>query len=72
MNRISGAMSGAESTYGPTKTNRRDYEIAKEEFEAVHGQLRRLIEADFVKLQKDLETAGVPWTSGRPIPRLEE
>ncbi|MHC4372312.1 MAG: hypothetical protein ACYSW8_32305, partial [Planctomycetota bacterium] len=33
MNRISSAMSGAGSTYGPTKTNRQDFEIAKEEFE---------------------------------------
>ncbi|UCD95465.1 MAG: glycosyl hydrolase [Candidatus Zixiibacteriota bacterium] len=72
MNRINGAMSGAGSTYGPTKTNRQDYEIAKEEFESVRGQAKRLIETDFVNLQKDLETAGVPWTSGRPIPRLEE
>jgi len=72
MNRISGAMSGAGSTYGPTKTNRQDYEIAKEEFEAVHAKAKRLIEADFVKLQKDLETAGVPWTSGRPIPQLKK
>ncbi len=71
-NRISMAMSTAGSTYGPTKTNRRDYEIAKEEFEGISGQLKRLIESDFVKLQKDLEAAGVPWTSGRPIPRLEE
>jgi hypothetical protein len=71
-NRLSTAMSTAGSTYGPTKTNRKDYEIAKEEFEDIYGRLKQLIETDFVKLQKDLETAGVPWTPGRPIPRLEE
>jgi hypothetical protein len=72
MNRISTAMSSTGSTYGPTKTNRQDYEIAKEEFEAVYSRAKRLIETDFGKLQKDLETAGIPWTSGRPIPKLEE
>jgi photosystem II stability/assembly factor-like uncharacterized protein len=72
MNRISSAMSGARTTYGPTKTNRQDFEIAKEEFEAVHGQVKRLVEGDFVNLQKKLEAAGLPWTAGRPIPKLDE
>ena len=72
MNRISSAMSGTGSTYGPTKTDRQDFEIAKEEFEGVLGQVKRLIEGDFVNLQKNLETAGIPWTAGRPIPQLKE
>ncbi|MHC4699944.1 MAG: WD40/YVTN/BNR-like repeat-containing protein [Planctomycetota bacterium] len=72
LNRISSAMSGAGSTHGPTKTNRQDFEIAKEEFEAVLGRTKRLIEGDFVNLQKDLEAAGLPWTAGRPIPQLKK
>lgn len=72
MNRISSAMNGAGSTYGPTKTDKQDFEIAKEEFESVLGQVKRLIEGDFVNLQKNLEAAGVPWTSGRPIPQPKE
>ncbi|MEA3224579.1 MAG: glycosyl hydrolase, partial [Planctomycetota bacterium] len=71
-NRASSAMSAAGSTYGPTKTHRQDYEIAKEQFEAVHGQVKKLIEGDFVKLQRNLEAAGLPWTAGRPIPQLKE
>ena len=65
-------MSGADTTYGPTKTNRQDFEIAKEEFEAVHGQAKRLVEGDFVNLQKELEAAGLPWTAGRPVPQLDK
>ncbi|UCF14928.1 MAG: hypothetical protein JSW59_16080, partial [Phycisphaerales bacterium] len=71
-NRVNSAMSGAGSTYGPTKTQRADYQIAKEQFEAELGQIKRLIEEDFVNLQRNLEAAGVPWTSGRPIPQLKE
>ena len=71
-NRVNSAMSGAGSTYGPTKTQRQDYEIAKQEFEAVLGKVKRLIEGDFVNLQRNLEAAGLPWTSGRPIPQLKK
>ncbi|MHC4435435.1 MAG: hypothetical protein ACYTBS_26700 [Planctomycetota bacterium] len=71
-NRVNSAMSGAGSTYGPTKTQRADYQIAKEQFEAELGQVKRLIEGDFVNLQRNLDAAGVPWTSGRPIPQLKE
>ncbi len=72
MGRISSALSTLGSTHGPTQTQQRDYEIAKEEFEETISRIKRAIEEDFVKLQKDLETAGVPWTSGRPIPTLKE
>ncbi len=72
MRRVNSAMNAMRSTYGPTKTHRRDYEIAQEEFENVLGQLKKLIEADFVTLQKKLEAAGLPWTSGRPLPELKK
>jgi hypothetical protein len=72
MNRVSSAMNAMRSTYGPTQTHRRDYKIAQEEFETVLGKLKELIEVDFVNLQKNLEVAGLPWTSGRPIPGLKK
>jgi hypothetical protein len=72
MSRVNSAMNAMGSTYSPTQTHRRDYEIAQEEFETILGQLKELIEVDFVNLQKDLETAGLPWTSGRPIPKLKK
>lgn len=72
MNRVNSALSTSGSTHGPTQTHRRDYQIAREEFEAVLGQIRESIEADFAGLQRDLEAAGLPWTSGRPIPNLRQ
>ncbi len=72
MSRVNSAMNAMSSTYGPTKTHRRDYEIAQEEFETVLGQVKKLIEVDFVNLQRNLEAAGLPWTSGRPIPELKK
>jgi hypothetical protein len=72
MSRINWAMNAMRSTYGPTQTHRRDYEIAQEEFETVLGQLKELIEVDFVNLQKNLDAAGLPWTPGRPIPELKK
>ena len=71
--RLGTVMSGSfRSTYGPTLTHRRDYEIAQEEFEALLGQIKEMIETDFVNLQENLEAAGLPWTSGRPIPELKK
>jgi hypothetical protein len=72
MSRVSSALSTSGSTHGPTLTHRRDYRIAREEFETVLGEVKELIEVDFVKLQRDLEVAGLPWTSGRPIPGLKQ
>ena len=72
LNRISWSMMGMGTTYGPTRTHQQDYQIAKEEFEDVFGQVKELIEVDFVKLQKKLEMAGLPWTSGRPIPLINK
>ncbi len=69
--RIRWAGKGMQTTYGPTKTHRRDYQIAKEQFQAVIDQVKKETEVDFVNLQKKLEAAGLPWTSGRPIPNLK-
>jgi hypothetical protein len=72
MGRVNSAMNAMRTTYGPTITHQQDFEIAKEEFEALLGQIKELIEIDFVNLQNNLEAAGLPWTSGRPIPKLKK
>jgi len=72
MSRAYSAASGMRSTYGPTGTQRRDYEIAQTEFKTVRAQVSQLVEEDFVNLQKKLENARVPWTSGRPLPRWKQ
>jgi hypothetical protein len=69
MQRVRNAASGSlNDIQGPTTTQRRDYEIAREEYQAVSARLKQLVEVELVKLQQQLEAAGTPWTSGRPIP----
>jgi photosystem II stability/assembly factor-like uncharacterized protein len=53
------------STSRPTQTQANQYATAAQEFEAVLGQLRQLIEVDLTRLEKQLEAAGAPWTPGR-------
>ncbi len=72
MSRINSALSTSGSTHGPTQTHRHEYQVAREEFEALLGDVKELIEVDFAKLQRDLESADLPWTSGRPIPDLRQ
>jgi photosystem II stability/assembly factor-like uncharacterized protein len=72
MSRVNSAMNAMRTTYGPTLTHRQDFDIAKKEFEVLIGQIKELIEIDFINLQKKLEVAGLPWTSGRPIPELKK
>ena len=72
LGRINSAMNAMRTTYGPTKTHRQDFEIAQEEYDAIIGQVKELIEIDFVNLQEKLEAVGLPWTSGRPIPEVKK
>ncbi|MEZ6094204.1 MAG: hypothetical protein R3C03_08180 [Pirellulaceae bacterium] len=67
--RLGNAMFGAMgSTDGPTDTHRRQFEIAAEEYEAVIGDLKKVVEKDVPALLKRLDEMGAPWTPGRKIP----
>ena len=67
--RVQTVVSGHWSTtYGPTNTHRKSYEIAAEEFSEVLGPLRQLVERDVPALGRKLEAARAPWTPGRRIP----
>jgi len=48
-----------------------DYNVAAAEFGEQLGKLRTLVEVDLAKLEKDMEAAGAPWTSGR-VPEWSE
>lgn len=52
------------STARPTQTQIDDYNIASQEFTQVLANLRKLVEVDLIKLQKDLEAAGAPYVPG--------
>ncbi len=60
------------ATYGPTRTHRRNYEIAAEEFAVVLEKLRTLIEKDLRELEEAMEAAGAPWTPGRGVPKWKQ
>jgi len=49
----------------PTQTHVEDYNIAASEFAGQLDKLHVLVEVDLSKLEKDMETAGAPWTPGR-------
>ena len=55
----------------PTQTQQNQYTAAAQDFETVLGQLRQLIEVDLLRLEKQLEAAGAPWTPGR-IPEWKD
>ena len=55
------------STSGPTQTHITGIAIAKEEFQPHLESLRTLIKVDLVKLQRQLESAGAPYTPNRVI-----
>jgi photosystem II stability/assembly factor-like uncharacterized protein len=57
------------TTSAPTATHRKSYDIASQQFAALAGELKQLIETDLVALEADLEAAGAPWTPGRGVPQ---
>jgi len=58
-------MGTRSSTYGPTPTHRRSYEIAQEQFSLLRDDLDRVLDVELPALEKRLDAAGVPWTPGR-------
>ena len=69
MARVQTIVSGHwNTTTGPTKTHRQNYEIVGEEFSAFLDKLRRLVETDLKQLETEMEAIGAPWTPGRGVP----
>jgi hypothetical protein len=66
--RIGRAAGGFWTTTGPTQTHRRCYEIAQKQFTELRTRLKRVVDVDIAKLEKDMDKLGVPWTPGRAIP----
>jgi len=70
--RVTSIMEGERfSLSRPTQTNVDAYNIAASDFGDVLTKLRTLVETDLVKLEKDMEAAGAPWTPGR-VPEWSE
>jgi photosystem II stability/assembly factor-like uncharacterized protein len=70
--RVTNIMEGERfAITAPTQTHREAYAIAAGEFAQQLASLHALIQADLVKLEKDMEAAGAPWTPGR-VPEWQE
>ncbi|MFK7961463.1 MAG: glycosyl hydrolase, partial [Phycisphaerales bacterium] len=67
--RVGGAFSATlRQTHGPTETNRRQFEIGREQFAGVRGLLRDIEGGAFADLAARLDAAGAAWTPGRTLP----
>lgn len=53
------------STVKPTQSQRTNFDIASSEFEPVLARLRKLVETDLPRFEKELEAAGAPITPNR-------
>ncbi len=53
------------STIRPTQTQTSNYDLANSEFAPVLARLRKLVDVDIPKLEKELDAAGAPLTPGR-------
>jgi photosystem II stability/assembly factor-like uncharacterized protein len=63
---VNAAAAPTRGTTGkPTKTAMEQYQIASDELAAEIPKLRKLVEADIKGLEKQLDSAGAPYTPGR-------
>jgi hypothetical protein len=69
MRRVSAQLS---TTCSITETNKRNYEIAANDFEKLLEEIRQVIEVDLKKLKDSVEAAGAPWTPGRSLPKWKK
>ena len=66
--RITVAVNGLTTTSPPTATHNESLAIAEKEFAPLLDRMRKAIETDLAAIEKQLNTAGAPWTPGR-IPK---
>jgi hypothetical protein len=64
--RVSDIMEGQRfAILKPTGTHVKHYQIASQEFSDVLSKMHQLVDVDLANLEKQLESAGAPWTPGR-------
>jgi photosystem II stability/assembly factor-like uncharacterized protein len=68
LGRMNTAVGGGGSLAEPTGTQKRQLEIVRERFPAVHAALKAFVESDLAALERKAEAEGAPWTPGRVIP----
>ncbi|MHB0949579.1 MAG: VPS10 domain-containing protein [Gemmatimonadaceae bacterium] len=65
LGRLGAMTQGSRWLREPTRTQRRQYEIADAEFATVNARVRALVAGDLARVERGAEAAGVPWTPGR-------
>ncbi|MDP9193405.1 MAG: glycosyl hydrolase [Acidobacteriota bacterium] len=65
VDRITTAVNGFVTTVPPTNTHREALAIAEQQFVPLLARLKTAIETDLAAIEKELNTAGAPWTPGR-------
>lgn len=69
MDRVNTAVNGLTTSSAPTATHREALALGEQQAGAILTRLRKLIGVDLAAIEKQLNTAGAPWTPGR-IPEL--
>jgi hypothetical protein len=66
--RLDVVLSGAgRSNQGPTAMHREQYDLARASYREVRSELDRILDGDLPTLERALDAADVPWTTGRPL-----
>jgi hypothetical protein len=70
--RVGNVLFGSmRNTYGITKTQKEQIEIARQEFATVSTEIKNLLDVEVKSFEAKLNAAGIPWTPGRPIPAIK-
>jgi hypothetical protein len=59
------------STYGPTPSQEKSLEIARQEFKTFKTELDRVVRQELPVLEKEIQAAGAPWLEGQEIPEID-
>ncbi|MDG1875632.1 MAG: hypothetical protein P8J27_17100 [Mariniblastus sp.] len=71
-NRVRGALFGTmRNTHGVTPSQKEQVEIARDEFLPLAKKVKDLLEKDLKSFESQLSDAGIPWTPGRAIPKID-
>lgn len=59
------------TTQEPTETQKKSFEIAKEELKEVLSKLKKIVDVEIPSFEKELDKVGAPWTPGR-FPNIDD
>ena len=60
----------SNSTYGPTKSVRDSFELAKQELKEIRDTFETLTTKSIPEFERSLQSKGAPWIRGQSLPEL--